>query len=92
MANTLGEIRSKKSSLTVQDLKRLLFRCAATLISLQKVRVPDLSLFQGLPNTRNTTVRTRSPPLFGCATVRDLYPIRYHIRHRSLVLGDRRKT
>lgn len=42
MAGTLEEIRSKTSSLTVQDLKRLLFRCAATLISLPKVsRLPD---------------------------------------------------
>jgi hypothetical protein len=33
----MEEIRGKSSSLTVQDLKRLLFRCAATLISLEKV-------------------------------------------------------
>jgi phosphatidylinositol 4-kinase len=37
MARTLLEIRNKVSSSTVQDLKRLLFRCAATLISLPKV-------------------------------------------------------
>lgn len=37
MARTMEEIRHKNSSLTVQDLKRLLFRCAATLISLAKV-------------------------------------------------------
>lgn len=37
MARSLEEIRSKSSTLTVQDLKRLLFRCAATLISLEKV-------------------------------------------------------
>jgi len=37
MANTMEEIRDKHSTLTVQDLKRLLFRCAATLISLAKV-------------------------------------------------------
>lgn len=37
MAHSLGEIQNKISSLTVQDLKRLLFRCAATLISLPKV-------------------------------------------------------
>jgi phosphatidylinositol 4-kinase len=37
MSRTLEEIRSKVSSSTVQDLKRLLFRCAATLISLPKV-------------------------------------------------------
>ncbi|KAJ6465246.1 hypothetical protein DFH09DRAFT_1487200 [Mycena vulgaris] len=37
MARTLDKIRSKGSSLTVQDLKRLLFRCAATLISLPKL-------------------------------------------------------
>ncbi|KAG9226590.1 hypothetical protein CCMSSC00406_0006185 [Pleurotus cornucopiae] len=49
MANTLGEIRSKKSSLTVQDLKRLLFRCAATLISLQKCEHDLLHYLVALP-------------------------------------------
>ncbi|KAF8891248.1 hypothetical protein BD779DRAFT_1514119 [Infundibulicybe gibba] len=34
MEKTLVDIRDKKSDLTVHDLKRLLFRCAATLISL----------------------------------------------------------
>jgi phosphatidylinositol 4-kinase len=33
----MEEIRGKNSTLTVQDLKRLLFRCAATLISMEKV-------------------------------------------------------
>lgn len=37
MAHTVEGVRLKNSSLTVQDLKRLLFRCAATLISLEKV-------------------------------------------------------
>lgn len=37
MASTTDEIRSKSSTLTVQDLRVLLFRCAATLISLEKV-------------------------------------------------------
>ncbi|KAJ3753010.1 hypothetical protein EV360DRAFT_88184 [Lentinula raphanica] len=36
LANSMKEIRSRTSALTVQDLKRLLFRCAATLISLNK--------------------------------------------------------
>jgi len=38
IADTMDDIRNKRSSLTVQDLKRLLFRCAAILISLEKVR------------------------------------------------------
>ena len=37
MANSIDEIRNKSSALTVQELKRLLFRCAATLIAMQKV-------------------------------------------------------
>jgi phosphatidylinositol 4-kinase len=37
LANTMEEIRGKNSTLKVQDLKRLLFRCAATLISLENV-------------------------------------------------------
>jgi phosphatidylinositol 4-kinase len=35
--NTLQEIRAGNSKLTVHDLRRLLFRCAATLISLERV-------------------------------------------------------
>lgn len=37
MTTTMDEIRGKKSVFTVQDLKRLLFRCAATIISQSKV-------------------------------------------------------
>jgi phosphatidylinositol 4-kinase len=37
MLQTMNEVRQKKSSLTVHDLRRLLFRCAATLISLDHV-------------------------------------------------------
>ena len=38
LSHTMEEIRAKNSNLTVHDLRRLLFRCAATLISLKKVR------------------------------------------------------
>lgn len=38
MEHTVHEIQEKNSALTVQDLKRLLFRCAATLIFLPQVR------------------------------------------------------
>ena len=38
LSHTMEEIRVKNSNLTVHDLKRLLFRCAAALISLKKVR------------------------------------------------------
>jgi phosphatidylinositol 4-kinase len=37
LANTTNDIRGKNSKLTVKDLKRLLFRCAAKLISLDTV-------------------------------------------------------
>lgn len=37
MADTMNDIRNKRSTLTIQDLKRLLFRCAAIIISLEKV-------------------------------------------------------
>ncbi|GLB34718.1 putative PI3 PI4-kinase family protein [Lyophyllum shimeji] len=37
LSSTTEGIRNKSSTLTVQDLKRLLFRCAATLLSLEKV-------------------------------------------------------
>ncbi|KAF5380919.1 hypothetical protein D9615_004166 [Tricholomella constricta] len=36
MSRTTEEIRNKNSALTVQDLKRLLFRCGATLLSMEK--------------------------------------------------------
>lgn len=37
MASTLDEIRRKTSTLTVQDMKRLLFRCAASVIAMPEV-------------------------------------------------------
>lgn len=37
MADTFDAIRNRNSNLMVQDLKRLLFRCATTLISLEHV-------------------------------------------------------
>lgn len=37
LEDTMNDILGKTSTLTVQDLKRLLFRCAATLIALDKV-------------------------------------------------------
>ncbi|KAJ7085721.1 hypothetical protein B0H15DRAFT_846088 [Mycena belliarum] len=49
MARTLEEIRSKVSSSTVQDLKRLLFRCAAVLISLPKCDYELLHYLVALP-------------------------------------------
>ncbi|KAJ7940268.1 hypothetical protein B0H13DRAFT_2299305 [Mycena leptocephala] len=49
MARTLLEIRNKVSSSTVQDLKRLLFRCAATLISLPKCDYELLHHLVALP-------------------------------------------
>jgi phosphatidylinositol 4-kinase len=52
LAKTIDEIQGKNSVLTVQDLQRLLFRCAATLISLEKVSVtlPLVSMNQA-PST-----------------------------------------
>ena len=40
MGETLTELQAKESHLTVQDVKHLPFRCAATLISAPKVGVP----------------------------------------------------
>ncbi len=37
MADAILEIMQKKSILTITDLKRLLFRCASTIISLEQV-------------------------------------------------------
>lgn len=37
MAESIREITEKRSTLTIRDLKRLLFRCAAAIISLDKV-------------------------------------------------------
>lgn len=38
MSEHIRDIRQKKSTLTIQNLKRLLFRAAAILIASQKVR------------------------------------------------------
>lgn len=37
VANTLQKMREKTSTLTVGDLKRMLFRCASTIIVLDQV-------------------------------------------------------
>jgi len=46
MAEALTELRAKESHLMVRNLKHLLFRCAATLISAPKVGSPLLSHHQ----------------------------------------------
>ncbi|KAF9246393.1 hypothetical protein BU15DRAFT_85159 [Melanogaster broomeanus] len=49
MADTMNDIRGKTSTLTVQDLTRLLFRCAATLISLENCEYTLLHYLVALP-------------------------------------------
>ncbi|KAJ8594622.1 hypothetical protein M405DRAFT_469254 [Rhizopogon salebrosus TDB-379] len=49
MADTMDDIRNKRSSLTVQDLKRLLFRCAAILISLNQCEYTLVYFLVALP-------------------------------------------
>jgi hypothetical protein len=38
MHSALAAVRDKRNPFTIQDLKRLLFRCAASLIAVTKVR------------------------------------------------------
>ncbi|KAG7092795.1 hypothetical protein E1B28_009114 [Marasmius oreades] len=49
LSRSMKEIRGKSSSLTVQDMKRLLFRCAATLISLPQCDYELLHYLVSLP-------------------------------------------
>ncbi|KAI0064541.1 hypothetical protein BV25DRAFT_1930940 [Artomyces pyxidatus] len=49
MSIALVEIREKRNSFTIQDLKRLLFRCAATLISVTKCDYALLYYMVALP-------------------------------------------
>ncbi|KAL0946563.1 hypothetical protein HGRIS_012767 [Hohenbuehelia grisea] len=49
MSRTLKEIREKSSALTIQDLKRLLFRSAATVISLENCEHELLHYLVALP-------------------------------------------
>ncbi|KAG6376278.1 hypothetical protein JVT61DRAFT_2256 [Boletus reticuloceps] len=49
MEDTMNAILGKTSTLTVQDLKRLLFRCAATLIALDKCEYTLLHYLVTLP-------------------------------------------
>lgn len=49
MADTMNDIRNKRSSLTVQDLQHLLFRCAAILISLEKCDYTLVHFLVALP-------------------------------------------
>lgn len=90
MASAIQEIAEKHSTLTFQDLKRLLFRCAAAIISLDKVgssyrdhvfRLLIISL-----------VRQRALSLLGRASLRDIQPCINICRYRSLVMGYIRET
>ncbi|KDR73543.1 hypothetical protein GALMADRAFT_227988 [Galerina marginata CBS 339.88] len=49
LSDTLEEIRGKNSKLTVHDLRRLLFRCAAMLISMEKIDYDLLHYLVSLP-------------------------------------------
>ncbi|EGO21128.1 hypothetical protein SERLADRAFT_452259 [Serpula lacrymans var. lacrymans S7.9] len=49
LAHTMDDIRGKNSTLTVQDLKRLLFRCAAIVISSDKCEYTLLHYLVSLP-------------------------------------------
>lgn len=42
MAEALNAIREKRNAFSIQDLKRMLFRCASSLITVAKVRVTRL--------------------------------------------------
>ena len=44
LAQSLEDIRNKHSGLTVQNLKRLLFRAAATLLAMPQVILMQISL------------------------------------------------
>lgn len=72
LEDTMNAILQKTSTLTVQDLKRLLFRCAATLIALDKVYTNDIVLKFCDPEL---IVRVYSPPLPRCSTIRGVYTI-----------------
>jgi phosphatidylinositol 4-kinase len=39
LQSIMADIRSKRSSLTVQELRRLLYRCAAVLVSMDQASV-----------------------------------------------------
>ncbi|KAI0046132.1 atypical/PIKK/PI4K protein kinase [Auriscalpium vulgare] len=49
MSATLREIREKKISLTIQDLKRLLFRCASVIIAVSKCEYALIYYLVALP-------------------------------------------
>lgn len=55
LQSTMEDIRSKRSNLTVQELRRLLYRCAAVLISLDNVSHPHEFLKKLLKKISVTT-------------------------------------
>jgi hypothetical protein len=85
MISTLAEIRGKNSAMTVQDLKRLLFRCAATLISLEIVSI--VSFVHYWMKILHHLVRTRTASLPGSRTFRSFNSIRNIRRDRSVDMG-----
>ena len=75
----------KKAGLTIRDLRRLLFRCASSIISLEKV---SGHLFFPLHRSYSwVVVRTRASLLHRGASIRSVQPCRNIRRDRGMVMG-----
>jgi hypothetical protein len=83
MHSALAAVREKRNAFTIQDLKRLLFRCASFLISVTKV-IPTALPYASLPTL---VVRLHLVVLHGRSSFRGLYAIRNRRRHRNMDMG-----
>lgn len=83
---TLKDIRSKRSKLTVQELRRLLYRCAAVLMSLSRVSFVVAHLEGDLFKTCHEQVRLQLIALLGRFTLCGCHAISPRRRRRDLEL------
>ena len=84
--SALAAVRDKRNSFTIQDLKRLLFRCASPLTAVTKV----LPTAYSCPRLTSMAVSLYINVLYDCLAFRGLYVIchpRQH-RHRDMDVGD----
>jgi hypothetical protein len=86
MQDALRGIQEKTTALTFNDLRRLLFRCAALLISKEGVRVASHSVGIGL---NRTPVRLWTCILYRRPAFRRLYALGHLRWYRRLDMADR---
>lgn len=92
LAHSIQEIRLGKSSLTVHDMKRLLFRCAATIISLPSVSFTGENCMDRCPDWCASIVWLWSVAPFSRHSLWSRHPVCHCCWYWSVDLGHCRNA